>query len=103
LVEFPLFKGPQRLREMFLKPYPALLMALVHLRPPTLRRSRSPFPYIVNQYNTPALNRLHPIISLCIILNLPHLPISWSITIIIIQGLFIHIDHIHPGYIATHL
>jgi hypothetical protein len=120
LAAFPLFKEPPRLQEMFLNQYPALLlMEQVHLCPPTLPRSRRPFPFITNQYSSPCINRPHPIISLCIIHSLPnHLiislciihslpnhPMSWSINIIviIIQDLCVHIDHIHPGYITPQL
>jgi hypothetical protein len=77
LEEFLLFKELQRLREMFLNQYPALLMELLHPRPPMLRRRHSPIPYIISKYNTPGINhRLHTIISLCITRSLLYLDMS---------------------------
>jgi len=102
LEEYHLFKEPQRLREMFLNQYPALLMGLLHLHPLMLRRSHSPSLYISNQYNIPGINRPHSILSLCISHSLPHLPMSKG-RIIIIQGLCMNIGNIHPGYITPPL
>src|SRR6266566_8668575 len=88
LEEYHLFKEPQRLREMFLNPYPALLMGLLHLHHLMLRRSHSPSLCISNQSNTPGINRLHSILSLCISHSLAPLPMSQGrIIIVTIQGL----------------
>jgi hypothetical protein len=66
-----------------------------------LQRYRSLLLYIINLYNTPGMNSPYTIINPCIIHNLPHLHMSWSINIInvIIQGLCVTIDNIHQGYI----
>ena len=57
LVEFHLFKEPQRFQEMFLNQYLALLMGLLPLHPPMPRRRPNSFPHIINQYNTQGINR----------------------------------------------
>src|SRR2546430_4957826 len=82
--EYHLFKEPQRHREMFRNPYPALLMELLHLHPLLLRSSPSPSLCISKQYNTPGINRPHSILSLCISHSLPHLPMSKGRIIIVI-------------------
>ena len=108
---------------MYLKHYPVLPMAQVHPLPSTLQSS--PFPYILNQYSNPAINRLHPIINPCIIRSLPsrlissplsplslpnhlisnqyiirslsnYLPINESIIITIRQDPSIHTNYIIP-------
>jgi hypothetical protein len=82
----------QWFRETLLLRYPALLMAPVHLHLPRLQAGRRNIDR----------NRPHIIIRRYIIHSLPHRHMSWSINIIIviIQGLCVTTDHIHPGFIA---